>query len=48
MPEYIDKLVILNQISELKSFYEKERKLSRACTVSTLLDLLGGVNNEQI
>lgn len=31
MPEYIDKLVILNQISELKSFYEKERKQSGDC-----------------
>lgn len=31
MTEYIDKLVILNQISELKSFYEKERKQSGDC-----------------
>lgn len=31
MTEYIDKLVILNQISKLKSFYEKERKQSGDC-----------------
>ncbi len=31
MPEYIDNLVILDQISELKSFYEKERKQSGDC-----------------
>lgn len=31
MPEYIDKSVVLDQISELKSFYEEKRKQSGDC-----------------